>query len=259
MKAFYYEFFHIPKEGKLREKVLMSHVALTAVLIIVYLLAISGSAYAFHTSATRVQNTIMAANFDAESEVETPSGDALVLEKQKDGMLLAMLEEKGEYRVVLEPGGTAETGFVTMQLNGDEYITAQLGTSVEEEDEYRDEISFTIGFYEDEPTPVAFMSHWGTSTAYATYTLDNTDASYYLLGDEVIIIGDPNSLFEPSEEETEEAQTEEEQTEEEQSEEEQTEEEQTEGTEYIEETETTEETVYIEQTDNSEEHDYTEQ
>ena len=205
MKAFYYEFFHIPKQGKLRERVLMSHVVLTAVLTIVSLLAISGSAYAFHTWATRIENTFMAAHFEAEIMVNDEYGEKIELQKKADGTLLAMLEEPGLYEVTVLPGGTAETGFCTMQLEGEDYITAQLGISVEEDDEYREFVKFYIQAYE--PVPVSLNSQWGTSTAYVNYMLGDLEAENYLVGDEYIEAGDPANTWlyieQPEEEETE--------------------------------------------------------
>jgi len=202
LKAFYYDFFHIPKQGKIREKVLMSHVVLTAVLVIVYLLAISGSAYAFHTSAERVHNTIKAAHFDAQLQILDENGMEIDVEPQADSVLLAALEQPGSYEVIVRPGGTAETGFCTMQLAGVDYTTAQLGVSVEAAGGYRDGVSFIIQAYE--PVYVSFQSYWGTSAAYAAYNAGTMDADLYLVGGEYIEVGDPNNTWMYLEEEAEE-------------------------------------------------------
>ncbi|MBP3632977.1 MAG: hypothetical protein J6J43_00190 [Oscillospiraceae bacterium] len=201
MKAFFYDHFHIPKQGKIGEKVLLSHVALTAVLIIVYLLAISGSAYAFFTSTTRVHNTLKAAHFDAEIYIVDEYGNEIDTELQPDGVLLARLEVPGAYELTMTPDGTAETGFVTMQMEGVDYTTAQLGISMEAAGGYRDGVTFTIQAYE--PVPVAFLPHWGTSAAYADYIADGY-ADHYLVGGEYLEAGDPNNTWLYLEEETEE-------------------------------------------------------
>ncbi|MBQ9968838.1 MAG: hypothetical protein IJO88_08985 [Oscillospiraceae bacterium] len=207
MKAFYYDHFHIPKQGKIREKVLMSHVVLTAVLIIVYLLAISGSAYAFFTSTQSVHNTLVAAHFDAQIHITDEYGNEVGTELQPDGVLLAVLEAPGAYVVTVTPDGTAETGFCAMQLEGEDYTTAQLGVSMEAADGYRDEVTFTIQAYE--PVPVAFQPYWGTSAAYADYSMNGIAPDGYLLGGEYIEAGDPANMWlyleEEPEEETEEA------------------------------------------------------
>lgn len=204
MKAFYYDHFHIPKQGKIREKVLMSHVVLTAVLIIVYLLAISGSAYAFFASTQRVHNTLVAAHFNALIEITDEYGNEIDTELQPDGVLLAMLEVPGAYEVTVTPDGTAETGFCTMQLEGEDYTTAQLGVSMEAAGGYRDGVTFTIQVYE--PVPVAFQPYWGTSTAYADYIANGFAPYGYLIGDEYIEAGDPANMWLYLEEETEEEQ-----------------------------------------------------
>lgn len=195
MKAFYYEFFHIPKEGKIKEKVLMAHVTLTAVLIIVYLLAISGAAYAFHTSTVTVpDNIIMGAHFDTQIKIAGPDGELIEVEEQSDGAMLALLETPGEYEVKLEPGGTAETGFCIIQLDGEEYTSAQLGVSMEAPGEYREDLVFRVQVYE--AAPMAFLSNWGTSSGYVQLCDDGSAPACYLLGGEIIEVGDYNKYME---------------------------------------------------------------
>lgn len=66
MKELYNEFFHIPKHGKVREKVMLMRTAITVVIMIVCLAAMSITAYAYFSyNVTSGSNTIKAANFDA--------------------------------------------------------------------------------------------------------------------------------------------------------------------------------------------------
>ena len=67
MKKLYNEFFYIPKYGKVKEKVMLMRTALTVVIMVVCLFAMSFTAYAYFShNVTSGSNIIKAAYFDAQ-------------------------------------------------------------------------------------------------------------------------------------------------------------------------------------------------
>lgn len=185
MKTLYYAYFHIPKEGKIQDRVMLSHVALTALLIVVYLLSISASAYAFFASSVHTYNTVTAANFEAQVCILDGEEQPLTPERTEDGWLTAELEP-GRYQVSLKPGGTAETGFCLVELDGLVYHSAQLGVSQAAENGYTQTLSFELEIYE--PSEIGFLSYWGTSSHYPEFSLDGSLDSY-IVGGEVLTAG----------------------------------------------------------------------
>lgn len=204
MKALYDKYFQIPKQGKICDKVMLSHVVMTAVLMIVYLLSISVSAYAFFSAEIQVHNTLETANFEAKVQILGSEGDEIELDE--DGCVSSAVLDVGTYDVYLRHGGTAETGFCVMEVCGENidtgcYHTAQLGVSQTAENGYNEAIVFALEIYE--PAEVIFISHWGTSSYYSAFTAGET-SSCYIMGGEYIGVGDPENTWRYLEEETEE-------------------------------------------------------
>lgn len=70
MRKLYNEFFYIPKHGKVREKVMLTRIAMTVTIVIMCLAAMSITAYAYFSyNITSASNTIQAANFEAQITV----------------------------------------------------------------------------------------------------------------------------------------------------------------------------------------------
>ncbi len=189
MKAFYYEFFHIPEQGKIQDKVLMARVVLAAVLIILCMLAMSLSAYAFYAVGLSTHSTIRTAHFAAQLEILDGSGTPVDYETQ-DGVYQAELQPDF-YTVRLSYGGDAETGFCVVRLNEQQYHSRQFFV----ENWASDELVLMLEIYE--PSELTVVPHWGTSSCYEEF-YENGNAEYYLIGGETLTVGTPQ------EEETEE-------------------------------------------------------
>ena len=78
MKKIYEEYLHVPKEGKIKEKVFIMRVFVAIVCIIFCLSAMGFSAYAFFASSiTSGSNTIVAATYGVEVVIASSGGTAL--------------------------------------------------------------------------------------------------------------------------------------------------------------------------------------
>lgn len=183
MRKFYDEFFHISKNGKIREKVMLMRTAFTVVIMVICLFAMSFTAYAYFShNVTSGSNVIKAANFKAEVSISIndPSGEAPEL-KEIDGKTHAAdLKANTEYTMSLKPGGTAETGFCVITADGCEqtYHTQQLGVDLSVEGQRTPEVKFTIVVSED--TTVYVLSHWGTSSHYEAFANKDSAGELYI-------------------------------------------------------------------------------
>lgn len=183
MRKFYDEFFHISKNGKIREKVMLMRTAITVVIMVICLFAMSFTAYAYFShNVTSGSNVIKAANFKAEVSISIndPSGETPEL-KEIDGKTRAAdLKANTEYTMSLKPGGTAETGFCVITADDCEqtYHTQQLGVDLSVEGQRTPEVKFTIVVSED--TTVYVLSHWGTSSHYEAFANRGTAGELYI-------------------------------------------------------------------------------
>lgn len=179
MRRVYDEFFCVPKHGKIREKVMLARAAVTVFIMIVCLVAMSVTAYAYFSSDASLNvDTVKAADFDLNITVTDVSTGQIVT-AGADGVYSL---SGGSYTVVLKKEGTAETGFCIMKAGSPEsvYHTAQIGVSGESEIQ---EISFTLTVTSE--VSVSFTPHWGTSHYYG-YS-DNGDGRYILNNATVIL------------------------------------------------------------------------
>lgn len=182
MKAFYYEFFHIPQQGKIRDKVLMARVVAASVLIILCMLFMSLSAYAFYAVGLTTHSTIKTANFAAQLEIVDSAG--VHLECEHSGGIYHMELMPDSYMVYLSYDGDAETGFCVIRLNGQEYHTRQFF----EQNRSSDELVLMLELYET--SELIVVPHWGTSSCYEEF-YENGNTEYYLIGAETLTVGEP--------------------------------------------------------------------
>ena len=81
MRKLYREFFYIPKYGKIREKVMLTRIAMTVAIVIMCLAAMSITAYAYFSyNITSGSNTIKAASFYTDVTVQITAEDGTVVE-----------------------------------------------------------------------------------------------------------------------------------------------------------------------------------
>lgn len=164
MKKLYQEFFCIPEQGKVSDKVLLVRMAAAAVFMVLCLCGMSASAYAYFTcSVSSASNVIQTGQFTAEVDIKCDTdasidpitkviGGALEAER-----LLSVDLAAGKHTVELNPKAKNPTGFFIIKAGGKEYYTRQLV-----EDGTIKPLTFTLELSQD--AKVEFLAHWGTYT-----------------------------------------------------------------------------------------------
>ena len=188
MRKLYNEFFYIPKHGKIREKVMLTRVAMTITIVIMCLAAMSITAYAYFSyNVTSGSSIIKAANFEASVSIsitENDSSTAVEVTKQNNASYTADLKAGKTYTIMLDESedSTAKTGFCIVSAIGcpDIYHSQQIGADAAVDGEFTDKVTFQLKVTAD--TTVTFLSHWGTSSYYGEsnklyITNDNIDSS----------------------------------------------------------------------------------
>lgn len=211
MRKLYNEFFYIPKHGKVREKVMLTRIAMTVTIVIMCLAAMSITAYAYFSyNITSGSNIIKSASFytDVTVQITAEDGtavDTITTNTSDHKSHSAELSANKTYTITLKHNdrSTAQTGFVIVTAEGCEtkYHTQQLGRD-------GDGNTYTITFKltPGANTVVTFRSHWGTSTYYGyAGDSDNNIEEYILDGEdiELVISGSkPNKVSAQSEDTT---------------------------------------------------------
>ena len=194
MKPFYDEYFRIPKEGdgKITDKVMLVKVAQIVVTMIVCLIAMSLSAYAYFShNVTSGVNIIQSADFGLNVKITDQSDPANEILAGEGGIYQL---GNGTYTVTLEKKGTASTGFgvivVTVGGNTTKYHTQQLGvggvpdsTAVPATLEFKLNLSALPA---DETVTINITPHWGTSIYYH-YNTDSSNQLYIQQNGEVTV------------------------------------------------------------------------
>ena len=111
MRELYNEYFYVPKEGKVREKVLFSRIAVAVIIMLIWMSAIGFTAYAYFTcSVTSGINTITSATYGMETEIVDSDDSQTKLEpSSQDGMTSIYEVGAGVYNITLTATGTATT------------------------------------------------------------------------------------------------------------------------------------------------------
>ncbi len=191
MRKLYNEFFYIPKHGKVREKVMLTRVAMTVVIMVMCLAAISITAYAYFSyNVTSGSNTIKAASFYTDVTVQITAADGTAVDiittnTSDHKSHSAELTANKTYMITVEHNkrSTAQTGFVIVTAEGCEtkYHTQQLGR-----DGNGNTYAITFKLTPGANTVVTFRSHWGTSSFYADFIeIGENDERYIIDGDDV--------------------------------------------------------------------------
>ena len=165
MRKLYNEFFYIPKHGKVREKVMLTRIAMTVMIVIMCLAAMSITAYAYFSyNITSGSNIIKAANFDANVSITIKDSSNDPVTVTKDGKVQTANLDAGKYTIELTKGtSTADTGFCVISIGDKTYYTDQIGVDVK-----KDLTDATVKFdlWLSSPTKLEVLSHWGTSVYY---------------------------------------------------------------------------------------------
>ena len=180
MRKFYTEFFLIPKNGKISDKVMLTRLTFSVCVIVVCLFAMSISAYAYFShSFTSAPNTIASANFAINVSVENLDDDTDTVEVIQTSAMThsADLKAGRTYRITIEKNGEA-SGFCTVSAKNckiPKYFTEQMDS---------DSITFTLTLTSD--ATVEFSANWGTSIYYLDYVEDGTDTPLYIRDGETV-------------------------------------------------------------------------
>ena len=165
MRKLYNEFFYIPKHGRVREKVMLTRIAMTVTIVIMCLAAMSITAYAYFSyNITSGSNIIKAANFDANVSITIKDSSNDPVTVTKDGKVQTANLDAGKYTIELTKGtSTADTGFCVISIGDKTYYTDQIGVDVK-----KDLTDATVKFdlWLSSPTKLEVLSHWGTSVYY---------------------------------------------------------------------------------------------
>ena len=174
MKKLYEEYFYIPEDGKIRDKVMVVRVAITVAVMLACLFAMTFSAYAYFShSVTSDSNVIKSADYDLTVIVKNDADPSTELTPSAPRTYTFDGTNAGIYTVTLTKAGEAKTGFcvieVTVGGNVTRYYTNQIGliNGVE-----KNEFKFTIeatAIPAGGSVTVKFIPHWGTSSYYGSY------------------------------------------------------------------------------------------
>ena len=165
MRKLYNEFFYIPKHGKIREKVMLTHLISTITIVIVCLAAMSITAYAYFSyNITSSFNTIKAAHFEADVVITITDSNNEPVTVTKSGKAKTANLEAGKYTIELSKGDcTAQTGFCILTIYDKSYFTDQIGVDT---DKALTDANVKFELWLSSPTKIEVLSHWGTSVYY---------------------------------------------------------------------------------------------
>lgn len=166
MKELYKEFFHIPKNGKIREKVMICRSAVTVLIMVLCLIAMSVTAYAYFShEITSGSNMIKAANFDAIISITDENGSTVAPSSTDGNMTTFTFAADGTYKVTIEKGNSSsKTGFCILYAGNNKYHTQQITQN-------NSVITFSVKVSAN--MQIGMMNHWGTSSYYGYENLEN--------------------------------------------------------------------------------------
>lgn len=126
MKKLYHEYFHIPENGKISDKVMLGRTVVAALCVILCLCAFSVSTYAYYyMTVVSSGNTVQAATFEAEVHVFEGNEEVDAI----GGVY--PLDANSEYTVVVIPRGSAK-GFAVVTVASQAGNQALMLASVDE-------------------------------------------------------------------------------------------------------------------------------
>ncbi len=184
MKKLYDEFFRIPQNGNIREKVMLTRVVTTVVIIVACLVAMSFTAYAyFSCNITSTVKNIKAVSFETIIHIQDVDDDSKSVTVEGTAKSANLLKDR-TYRITIDEdeNSTASTGYVAVSYTGcsEEYHTQQLGKDANADGGRTDKITFELKVTKD--TTVYFEDNWGTSSLYSDYVNGNAVEHYITNG-----------------------------------------------------------------------------
>ena len=160
MRRLYNEFFYIPKDGKIRDKVMLAHAVRSVAVILLCLAAMGFGAYA--NFADGMRRGVMPQELTAKiTVVDKAAGTPIVLSKNKteltDGKVYTVTVE-------LDENNIAKTGFCVIDAGELTWHTAQIGADISADDHHTDKITFELKASSD--TALCIDIATGTSALY---------------------------------------------------------------------------------------------
>lgn len=195
MRKLFNEFFHIPKHGKVCEKVMLTRLVLMITIAILCLAAMSITAYAYFSyNVTSGSFILRSASFKTEVQVQIFDSEGKAVESNINPITSDYKFYKIEgltvgqaYTICIAPikdEKAAKTGFVVVTADNcpDTYYTQQLGKDEKVDGGETNKLSFKIVITDS--TTVYLKAHWGTSSYYADF--QNKAEGLYITQDETI-------------------------------------------------------------------------
>ena len=207
MREVYKKYYKVSDNEKISDRVMFTRIGVSAVLIVLYVIAMSVSAYAYFYHGVASQNNIIkSAEFKVnvtatadtvQSGTSSAAAEEVAVEAVTvDGKLpyyKASLTAGKKYTITvkLSNTSTASTGFCVVKFydpaNGSQlgqaYHTQQLGVDrMKNLSEPTKEISFTI--IPNRDVTATFLAHWGTSSYYEAYK----NADFYIEDKESVTV-----------------------------------------------------------------------
>ena len=209
MREVYKKYYKVSDNEKISDRVMFTRIGVSAVLIVLYVIAMSVSAYAYFYHGVASQNNIIkSAEFKVnvtatadtvQSGTSSAAAEEVAVEAVTvDGKLpyyKASLTAGKEYTITvkLSNTSTASTGFCVVKFYdgavsaanqlGQAYHTQQLGVDrMKNLSEPTKEISFTI--IPNRDVTATFLAHWGTSSYYEAYK----NADFYIEDKESVTV-----------------------------------------------------------------------
>ena len=190
MRKLYKEYFYVPKNGKINDKVILSRLIATVATLVLCLIAMSATAYAYFSyNVTSNSNTIKAARFDTDISITTKdNGTTKTIDiiSGSDATYTAELKAGKVYNITIDNEdneGAAETGFciITAIDCNDTFHTQQIGKDSAVQGGFTDKVEFQLTVTAD--TVVSFEPHWGTSTYHPSFS--TTDDRLYITNSDI--------------------------------------------------------------------------
>lgn len=184
MRKLYEEFFRICKHKKITDKVMLTRVAMTVVVIVICLISMAITAYGYFShDITSASNTIKSANFETSVLVYINDGNTLTpITSDRKKFKLEGLEPGKTYTISIEATtlSTASTGFIVVWSEDCQeiYHTQQLGVDEVATGGKTEKITFAITV--TNATDVILEARWGTSVYYDDYRENGDTNDLYI-------------------------------------------------------------------------------
>lgn len=184
MKDLYNEFFHIPEDGKIQDKVMVTRVSITVIAIALCLLVMSFTAYSYFAyNVTSTSNVIQTANFEIEVAVEPNiESRAAVAKSGKSFVYDLLADTEYTFTVKYSENSTTKTGFCSISIDGSEkvYYTEQVAAEIANIPE-----AIVFSITPKDNMTITLAANWGTSSFYGN---DNTGNEIYIENNEKVTI-----------------------------------------------------------------------